>query len=274
MSTKIFGILTAETEDKTGEIIKVSGVVLDLARYISDEHIDGTTTTVGGITKTKKILTEKDCEDKYQKHCWDKIKIPFVYFEGALADDEKHPDAVAAAALIKFTQSFPEMPLKVGASIEGVTFKRGGPAGTPEYNVITLCIANGVALTVRACNPVCEVFSFDVFDGKGKLQKSTPFQYDYLEKVMLATPVRHMKEATMEDLKKSAKRLLDIIKQFKPESLTKSLDDWNQGGKCDMVCKKCGHKHTLAKSSRNWSNRCTKCGAPVTMEEIWSALNQ
>jgi hypothetical protein len=276
MGFKIFGIMTAEVPDKVGETIQVKGVNLQFCRYISDEHADGPSTTVGAITRTKKILKESDCSTPREKRCWEAAKVPLVYFEGELADGEGHANAAATAALIAFTASRPELPLKVGASIEGYTLGRAGDKDTEKGKIITGCLAEGLAVTTRSCNPICQVWPWS--DIKKSEIEITDELLDRLVAESTTKPplpsIRESKRMQRQQIREAAQKLLDIIKSIKPETLKKSLDDWNKGGQCEMKCHKCQHTEKLEKASRNFKNRCPKCGHPFTMSDFWNALNQ
>lgn len=273
MGFKIYGIAATQAPDRRGETIEIEGVHL-MASYISDEHIPGCLTTVGSITLAKKILKEKDAETPRQKQCWELVKGPFVYFEGELADDEEHPDAQAAAALIKFANARPELPFKVGASIEGVTLRRGSKdKESPDHKRIVLSAMEGVAITCRPCNPECAVFPWKSLE---KADFDITLSQEAMDRIMFApadnTSIKSNR-SQINTLKRETARLLGLLKQLTPERLQKSLDDWDKGGMCTMKCTRCGDSERLFKSSTNFRNRCTKCGHAFTMEQFWNALN-
>jgi hypothetical protein len=275
MGFKIYGIAATQAKDRRGETIEIDGIHL-AASYIIDEHIPGCLTTVGSITKVKKVLKEKDAETPREKQCWELVKGPFVYFEGELADGEDHPDAVAAAALIKFANARPELPFKIGASIEGATLRRGSKdKESPDHKRITLAIMEGVAITCRPCNPECAIFPWNSLE---KADYDMPLPQEALDRILFAAAdkpsIRQSQErAQMNVLRQEVKRMLDLFKQLTPETLQKSLDDWNKGGMCTMKCSRCGEAERLFKSSTNFRNRCTRCGNAFTMEQFWNAMN-
>jgi hypothetical protein len=259
MGSKIFGIGAAEAPDNKGEIIKIDGVNLDFCGILNDEHVSGNFSTVGCVTKTKKIYKEGDAKTPREKQCWESAKVPFVYFEGELADDSGHPNAASTAALIKFANVLPELPFSVNASVQGMVLKRGGPKGSEQHKELTSTIAEGFSVTARPCNTKCKVWPWNT------LEKSEPSEVEMklLEKYM---PKQHLAEAASE--------LLSLLNQLTPEVLSKSLDDWADGGTANLKCHGCSHTETLFKSSRNWPNRCRKCGKPFHMHQFWEAFNQ
>lgn len=260
MGFKVFGLGAVQSVDKQGELIEIANIDTSNLRMITDEHNSdqkGAWCIVGAITDHKKILSEKDCETPRQKKCWDLVKVPYLYVEGELA--EGHPNAEAAAALIKYTAANPDIPLKIGMSIEGLILERGGAENTPQHKIIKKSSADAVAITAKPCNPKAQMFPMN------DLMKSSiePPPQEYLKKFIDSS-----------DAKESFKHKPDIRLQQKLEELKKSLEDVLNGGTCSVKCWNCGDTERLFKASREWSNRCKKCGDARSMNDIWKALNQ
>lgn len=277
MGLKIFGIAATQSPDQKGESIRIDGVNLAIAQNVIDEHIPGNSTTVGAITRTKKIMSEKDAETPREKQAWEAVKAPLVYFEAELADDEGHPDAVSAAALIKFANARPELPFKIGASIEGLTLKRKSQDKTSEdYKIITSSIMEGVAITCRPCNRECLVWPWNTLE---KTDSNVFLTQEAIDKILFAPMQDSISKRTndMTVLRQEAARMLKSLKkllELAPEKLRKSLDDWDKGGMCTLKCAKCGEAERLFKSSKHFRNRCQNCGHPFTMSDFWSAMNE
>lgn len=148
----IDGISTSEHLDSSGEILKVDGHdISDLVEskgVLNWEHNnDSPEDILGHIVFAKKIYGPHDCDDERQKMYWKTCAKPFVYIKAELMDDEMHPGAVAAAAMIRYYAKRNEK-LLCGFSIEGNTLKRND-------NVLERSVGRRVALTLRPCNRSC-----------------------------------------------------------------------------------------------------------------------
>ena len=256
MGLQIFGIGASQNVDNVGETLMIEGLDDSRCRVFSDEHGDDAGNIdffriIGAITKHKKIFQEKDCEDVYQQKCWKDVQVPFFYVEAELADD--HPDAQSAAALIRFCQR-PDVPLKIGLSIEGGIIERGG-AGNKQ---LLRTLATGVAATVKPCNNHAKLYI------KNDLQKSMsdavpPARYfEALRKSQATSSIREI-----------APELMALIKL---EDLKKSILDY-AGGFTSIRCDHCGEGLRFFKAG-NVPNGCNKCGETFTMSKIWGALNK
>ncbi len=254
MGTKIYGIGACEAPDHSGETLKINGLDVSRLRGVRDEHDDNTLMRmVGGVTFSKKIMTLEECDTEQQKRCWDFAQVPFLYAEGELADSEGHPDAQAAAALLKFT-SRPNIPLKLGFSVDGGTLKRGGP----DNKTLERTCATSLALTSQPCNPKCRVFLFN------DLQKSD---------LMVAPPASYWK-ALKKQRDSHAFNEDPLFRTYlMAERLKKSLDDY-LGGFTSLKCWTCGNGIRFFKSSKNVPAACPNCGHSFSIQDVWRALNQ
>jgi hypothetical protein len=101
----------------------ISELVAGRGRW-NDNHGAGAFNSLGMITNAKKIFKEEDCDDDRQRYYWDKIKTAFIYGKGYLFDDEDHPNAKAAAAILRSIHRN-DSPLKLKLSVEGGVVARG-----------------------------------------------------------------------------------------------------------------------------------------------------
>lgn len=118
----------SELKDTQGETLSVDGAdISDLESgrgRFNDNHGKGFFNSLGIVTEAKKIFKSEDCENERHKYYWEKIKAPFVYAKGYLHSDEDHPNAKAAAAIIRNIHRN-DVPLKMKASVEGGVLARG-----------------------------------------------------------------------------------------------------------------------------------------------------
>jgi len=260
MSMKVYGIGATENTDNAGEKVLLDGLDISKLRGIKDEHPeqDNFFHLVGGITYARKIRSEKECENEYQKRCWNHVKAPFLYAEGLLADDEGHPNAQSAAAMVKFTQR-PEVPLKMGFSVDGGILDRRDASGKPsdDGKILAKTIATNLSLTVKPCNPQCRVWMFN------DLTKSD---------MTMAPPARYWKELKRAEKNSSVTEDLEVKLYLKMEQLKKSLGDYF-GGFTSMKCYKCGHGIKFFKAGEV-PNGCSNCGSHFSLSSLWKALNK
>lgn len=152
------GVAASQTPDSSGEILDIRGC--DISDFesgmavINYEHADSerpgasVNDIVGKIIFAKKIFAAEDCDTERQTMFWDKIKVPFIYFVGRLADGAGHPGAIAAAAFIR-DQAANEEKHILRWSVEGTTIKKEG------QNLVR-SIARCLALTRKPCNRSCD----------------------------------------------------------------------------------------------------------------------
>jgi len=118
----------SQLRDTQGEMLSVEGAdISDLqagkGRW-NDNHGKGFFNSIGRITGAKKIFKAEDCDDDRQRYYWDKVKAPYIYVKGYLYSDEDHPNAKAAAAILRNIHKS-DTPLKLKASVEGGVLSRG-----------------------------------------------------------------------------------------------------------------------------------------------------
>lgn len=246
----IYGIAATETKDRTGESIDLNGMDISDIRLLNDEHSsDRFFEILGYIDQSKKIYSQKDCEDEFQLKCWNSLKKPFLFIAGKLMDD--HPNAQSAAALIKYSIQNPHYP--VGLSVEGSTLEREG------QKLLKTKVKN-VSLTIKPANPECRIFA------KTDLTKSFG-QVDLPEKYKdIKESRRQFRELPSKEMRLLAKSALlaDLVK------LAKSDNEPEIFGATIMKCWNCGEGKTFLKS--RLPNRCIACNERFTMSDIYKAL--
>jgi hypothetical protein len=125
---EIDGIFGSQIRDTQGETLSIEGAdisELEAGRgRFNDNHGKSFSSIIGRVTSAKKIFKAEDCEDDRQRYYWDKIKAPYIYGRGLLFDDEDHPNARAAAAILRNIHKS-DCPLRIKLSVEGGVVSRG-----------------------------------------------------------------------------------------------------------------------------------------------------
>lgn len=147
----IDGVAGSQLRDTQGETLDVDGADISIlesgeGRW-NDNHGKGFFNSIGRIEGAKKIYKAEDCDNPRQEYYWSKIKAPFIYAHGYLYNDEEHPNAKAAAAILK-TIHKEDAPLKLKASVEGGVISRG--IADPSHLAQTKI--HSVALTFTPAN--------------------------------------------------------------------------------------------------------------------------
>lgn len=247
-----YGIGAAQNSDSAGETIIIDNMDTSKLRVFCDEHGSDAWSIIGGINYHKKIHSAEECEDDHQRRCWEQARVPFLFVRGEIAEQSGHPNAQAAASLLRFVSSKPDLPLKVGLSIEGGILERAGQ----DNKTLNKTVATGVAFTVKPANPKCVLFA------EQDLAKSytTPPKayYEALAK----------SQATHAFIESPKLMLLMHL-----DSLKKSVDDY-LGGFTSMKCWHCGDGVRFFKSSRDIPNRCPKCSSAFRAFDIYKAMTK
>lgn len=141
----------SQLRDTQGEMLSVEGAdigELEAGRgRLNDNHGKGFFNSIGRVTCAKKIFKSEDCEDDRQRYYWDKVKAPYIYVRGYLYDDEDHPNARAAAAILRNVHKS-DCPLKLKASVEGGVVSRG----LSDPSLLARTKIHSVALTFTPAN--------------------------------------------------------------------------------------------------------------------------
>lgn len=265
---KVYGIIAAECPDNAGETILIDGIDTSRFNLIKDEHPEQENFfhNVGAIKYFKKIFSEKDCETPKQLRCWRSAKVPFLYGEGELSNDEDHPNAKATAANMRFSQR-PDIPLDIGWSIDGGISERKTPDGVPTEDqekgkILSGTAALAASLTVRPCNPVCKAFI------ENDLTKSSL--------AMMPMPAGFAQLLAKSQAKSSFRESIhskDLALLGNLDKLKKSLDDYFTGF-TNMRCNKCSKPVRFFKSTNSIPHKCSDCSGVFSMADIWKAINK
>ncbi len=144
-------IAGSQLRDTQGEMLSVEGAdISDLEAgkgRLNDNHGKGFFNSIGRITGAKKIFKKDDCENERQEYYWDKVKAPYIYVKGYLYDDEDHPNARAAAAILRNIHKS-DVPLQLKASVEGGVLARG----ISDSSLLARTKIHSVALTFTPAN--------------------------------------------------------------------------------------------------------------------------
>lgn len=246
----IYGIASAEIPDKDDEIAILKGMDVVPHPYINDEHGNASRmfNVLGLINMHKKIYSEKDCANEREKKCWEHAKVPFLYVEGSLADEEEHPNAQAASALVKYSIQNPRFNL--GFSVEGGIDKREG-------NKLVKTAVRGVSFTISPCNPLCKVFAVNDL-----IKSHNPIELP--EKYKDVIQPRHS-FIRLADPSKLVKAKLDFVEEV--GSLMKS----GNLHKAKMLkCWQCGCQKVYI--APRLPNSCSACGETFSMKDLSDAL--
>jgi len=121
-------IAGSQLRDTQGELLSVEGADISELQAgrgrLNDNHGKGFFNSIGRVTFAKKIFNAEDCDDERQKYYWEKVKSPYIYVKGVLYDDDDHPNARAAAAILRNIHKT-DCPLRLKASVEGGVLARG-----------------------------------------------------------------------------------------------------------------------------------------------------
>jgi hypothetical protein len=247
---RIYGIASAEAPDKVNETAILKGMSVVRNPYINDEHGSASKmfNVLGSINLHKKIYSEKDCANKRERQCWDYAKVPFLYVEGSLADEEEHPNAQAASALIKYATQ--NSSFNLGFSVEGSVDERDG-------NKLSKTEVRGVSLTISPCNPLCKVFSVDSL---AKSSRTIELPEKYKNAIgSLSSFIR------IPDTRKLLKAKIDFIEEVSTLAKSNSLH------KAKLVkCWNCGCQKVYI--APRLPNACSACGEGFSMKDISTAL--
>jgi hypothetical protein len=144
-------IAGSQLRDTQGEMLSVEGAdISDLLNgngRLNDNHGKGFFNSIGRVTGAKKIFGPGDCDNDRHTYFWEKVKAPFIYVKGVLYDDDEHPNAKAAAAILRNIHKA-DTPLRLKASVEGGVIARG--AG--DERLLARTKIHSVALTFTPAN--------------------------------------------------------------------------------------------------------------------------
>lgn len=144
-------IAGSQLRDTQGEMLSVEGADISELEAgkgrLNDNHGKGFFNAIGRVTGAKKIFKREDCENERHEYYWDKVKAPFIFVKGYLYDDEDHPNAKAAAAILRNIHKA-DTPLQLKASVEGGVLSRG----ISDNSLLARTKIHSVALTFTPAN--------------------------------------------------------------------------------------------------------------------------
>lgn len=144
-------IAGSQLRDTQGEMLSVEGADISELQAgrgrLNDNHGKGFFNAIGRVTGAKKIFKKEDCDNERQEYYWEKVKAPFIYVKGYLFDDEDHPNARAAAAILRNIHKT-DTPLQLKASVEGGVLARG----LADNSLLARTKIHSVALTFTPAN--------------------------------------------------------------------------------------------------------------------------
>jgi len=144
-------IAGSQLMDTQGEMLSVEGADISYLQqglgFLNDNHGKGFFNNIGRVTYAKKIFKAEDCEDERQEKYWEEVRAPYIYVRGILYDTDDHPNAKAAAAILRNIHKS-NIPLKIKASVEGGVVSRG----IADPSLLARTKIKGVALTFVPAN--------------------------------------------------------------------------------------------------------------------------
>jgi hypothetical protein len=171
----------SQLRDTQGEMLSVEGADISELKKLNDNHGKGFFNSIGVVTLAKKIFSKDDCEDDRQRYYWDKVKAPYIYVKGFLHDDEDHPNAKAAAAILRNIHKH-DVPLKLKASVEGGVISRG----VSDNSLLARTKIHSVALTFTPANNATLVEPIDLVKN-----------YDETADMVLIKSVMHLAQSNV-----------------------------------------------------------------------------
>lgn len=144
-------IAGSQLRDTQGEMLSVEGADIGELQAgrgrFNDNHGKGFFNSIGRVTEAKKIFGPEDCDNERHTYYWDKVKSPYIYVKGILYDDDEHPNARAAAAILRNIHKT-DCPLKLKASVEGGVLARG----MRDESLLARTKIHSVAITFTPAN--------------------------------------------------------------------------------------------------------------------------
>lgn len=149
------GVASAQTIDKSGEIVEIKGLdITSLPRtgILNYEHKSDIPGQIcGKILTAKKIFDKNDCSNDHELYFWNKTKVPFVYITAELLDDYCQ-SGKDAAGILRYDNANKGKQLPIlGFSVEGSEI----PNSRPNKMTVARGIARKVTLTSAPCNSLC-----------------------------------------------------------------------------------------------------------------------
>lgn len=208
-------IAGSQLRDTQGEMLSVEGADISelqtgKGRW-NDNHGKGFFNSIGRITEAKKILKAEDCENDRHRYYWDKVKVPFIYASGYLYDDEDHPNARAAAAILRNLHKN-DVPLQLKASVEGGVVARG----ISDKSLLARTKIHSVALTFTPANnnTLVEPISLDKSDTNYEADLTLIKSVIHLAETNVPSFRHIVRDASASRVQDNINRINDIVEKL------------------------------------------------------------
>ena len=208
-------IAGSQLRDTQGEMLSVEGADISELQAgrgrLNDNHGKGFFNAIGRVTGAKKIFKSEDATSDRERYYWNKVKAPFIFVKGYLYDDEDHPNARAAAAILRNIHKA-DTPLQLKASVEGGVLARG----ISDNSLLARTKIHSVALTFTPANN-------NTLVEPTSLKKS---EYDELHDMQLIKSVLHLaqtnvpsfrhiaRDASATKVQNNLTKLVDLMKEL------------------------------------------------------------
>ena len=272
----IDGIAGSEAIDSAGERLSVEGCDISALEAgsgrLNDNHNKSFSGSIGRVLGAKKIFKVEDCDTDRQRMYWNQVKTPYIYVRGELYDDVEHPNAKAAAAIMKHLGKG-DSPLAIRMSVEG------GVLARKDGGILDRTKVHSVALTFTPANKQTLALPVDTLT---KNDCVAPNWEELSKSVTISDTVLAFIEVDMIQAKivEAAEKVLNVVK--KVTELKKALSAGYAGGgspdglsggsvltmpsidKLYTSCTDCGKRQIVKKNQTN----CSHCGKGWTFEKV------
>lgn len=278
---KIDGIIGSQLRDSQGEMLSVDGADIDALTSgngrINDNHGKGFFNSVGRVTQAKKIYSEDDCDNERHKYFWEKVKSPFIYMAGKLYDDEDHPNARAAAAILRNIHK-EDSPLQLKASVEGGILKRG----EKDKTLLAQTKIHSVALTFTPANKATLIEPVSLSKSSAPEDEALIKSVMHLARENVPNFIDISNALKMQGIEEKVLKIHDLSKALtagyggagspsskiqgavlQTEVLPNGRKDFKR-----LTCDDCGFDQIMAKNQL----RCRKCGISFSFEKAYAAI--
>ena len=273
---KFHGLAATESLDSAGERLSIEGCDISTLEVglgkTNDNHGKSFIHSIGRITGAKKIFKAEDCETDAHKFFYNQVKVPCIYVEGELYDQDGHENAKAAASIMKHLAKG-NSPLAVKMSVEGAVLAR------KDGGILDRTKVHSVALTFTPANKQTLALPMD------DLTKSILPEIDWevLSKsitILPSAPAFIEVDMIESRIAEAATKVLEIVQ--KVTVLKKALSAGYPGGgdpmgltgggvlampsidKLYTSCNDCGKRQIVKKNQTS----CSHCGKGFTMNKI------
>jgi len=219
-------IAGSQLRDTQGEMLAIDGADINDLEFgrgrLNDNHGKGFFNSIGRVLEAKKIFKAEDCVNERHKYYWEKVKAPYIYVRGELYDDEDHPNAKAAAAILRNIHKS-DCPLKIKASVEGGVVARG----IKDASLLAQTKIHSIALTFTPANAATLVEPLN-------LDKSA---FNEESDLILIRSVMHLakndvpnfrmvqKAASAAKAARNIKKIQKLLKQAREEDIEKGVKE-------------------------------------------------